>query len=362
MGVDMVLVSPDGAFARFPPAALPGKRPGTYLNDEAAVVVVPVPQLLGELRAGAQSRPSGEDKMLVVGNVDYGEPAVKAQGAEWPALPATITETRDVSDIFRRYHPNGTINMLTGSNATAAEVRALLGGNRFVHLATHAYVERGRSRRAANTRAGCNADPVSDWQLSRVGPHPGLLVGLAFAGANRERLPERPESFLTALELAELDLAGTDLVVLSACESGTGPDIGEGELGLQRAFQVASASTVVASLWRVDDESTERLMTDFYRELWGNGVSAEEALRRAQKSLRNSPGGADPVVWAAWVASGEPSIGRGPGSRLARVQPVVLWLGPILIGIAAALGIFAWRVALARRRRLANPTWRVRVR
>ena len=101
-----------------------------------------------------------------------------------------------------------------------------------------------------------------------VGFHPGLLSGLALAGANRPPEPGQDDGILTALEVAELDLAGVELVVLSACETGLGQSAGgEGLLGLQRAFQVAGPTPwsppsgmhdkgPVAALWDVNDLKT----------------------------------------------------------------------------------------------------------
>jgi CHAT domain-containing protein len=84
-----------------------------------------------------------------------------------------------------------------------------------------------------------------------------------------------------------LDLSGVDMVVLSACQTGLGQRRkGEGVLGLQRAFQVAGARSVLASLWSVDDKATRELMTRFYKDLWGKkAVSRAEALRQAQLYL-----------------------------------------------------------------------------
>ncbi|HEV3122393.1 MAG TPA: CHAT domain-containing protein, partial [Isosphaeraceae bacterium] len=155
-----------------------------------------------------------------------------------------------------------------------------------------------------------------------VGFHPGLLSGLVCAGANQPAQPGHDDGILTALEVAELDLTGTELVVLSACETGLGEAVagGEGLLGLQRAFQVAGARNVVASLWKVSDSATRMLMERFYANLWVKGLSPAAALREAQLSLlrrgrerglepeegRNVPHVSDrlpPRHWAAFVVS-----------------------------------------------------------
>src|SRR5262249_12352118 len=149
------------------------------------------------------------------------------------------------------------------------------------------------------------------------GPHedPRLRSGLALAGANRRQ--ERAaagasDGLLTALEAENLDLWGTELVVLSACETGLGQVRGgEGVLGLRRALQLAGARTVVASLWKVPDAETERLMTGFLRR-WLAGQGGAEALRSAQldmiRALRASPDArrrlAPPVYWAGFVCHG----------------------------------------------------------
>jgi CHAT domain-containing protein len=121
----------------------------------------------------------------------------------------------------------------------------------------------------------------------RIGYHPGLLSGLVLAGANiRPTELGRDDGILTALEVAELDLSGVELAVLSACETGLGRVAGgEGLLGLQRAFQVAGARAVVASLWKVGDEATQILMAEFYKNLWERKLPKAEALRQAQLTL-----------------------------------------------------------------------------
>jgi CHAT domain-containing protein len=121
--------------------------------------------------------------------------------------------------------------------------------------------------------------------------------------------------------VAELDLSGVELAVLSACETGLGEVAGgEGLLGLQRAFQVAGARSVLASLWQVGDEPTRALMARFYERLWRGGRPPAAALREAQLellregrrrglvSLEDGPGAGrtdrlPPYYWAAFVIS-----------------------------------------------------------
>jgi CHAT domain-containing protein len=155
-----------------------------------------------------------------------------------------------------------------------------------------------------------------------AGYHPGLLSGIVLAGANRRPTPlGQDDGILTALEVAELDLSGVELAVLSACETGLGEVAGgEGLLGLQRAFQVAGAQAVVASLWKIGDEPTRALMARFYENLWRKNQPPAAALREAQLSMlrgglwrgvggikRETDGpGSDrlpPLYWAAFLLS-----------------------------------------------------------
>ena len=115
------------------------------------------------------------------------------------------------------------------------------------------------------------------------------------------------DGILTAQEISQFDLRGIDFVVLSACETGMGDIVkGEGVFGLQRGFKKAGVKTILMSLWRVSDVSTEMLMTEFYKNLC-NGKSKRESLRLAQKMVReykDEEGNLlfqDPHYWAGFV-------------------------------------------------------------
>ena len=109
---------------------------------------------------------------------------------------------------------------------------------------------------------------------------------------------------LTAEDVSGLDLLATELVVLSACETGLGEvRTGEGVFGLRRAFVLAGAKTLVMSLWKVPDAQTRELMEDFYRRiLQGEGRVA--ALRAAQLAMKGKY--PDPYYWGAFICQGEP--------------------------------------------------------
>ena len=127
------------------------------------------------------------------------------------------------------------------------------------------------------------AQYIEDKALTRS----GLLLSGANIALQGKPLPEGIEDgILTAKELAELDLRGVDLVVLSACQTGLGEIAGDGVFGLQRGFKKAGANTLLMSLWKVDDNATRLLMTQFYKNLFA-GKSKFESLRDAQKYVRD---------------------------------------------------------------------------
>ena len=176
---------------------------------------------------------------------------------------------------------------------------------RILHLATHGfYISKKEMEDYKDfyflSLDNVNTDEIEDKELVRS--------GLLFAGANHTLegdgvIPDGyDDGILTALEVASLDLIGLDLVVLSACQTGQG-DLGDdGVLGLQRGFKKAGANSILMSLWKVDDEATQILMTQFYKNLV-SGQSKRQSLQSAQRYLREYNNGRfnEPKYWAAFI-------------------------------------------------------------
>ena len=132
-----------------------------------------------------------------------------------------------------------------------------------------------------------------------------IRSGLILAGANPSWQGVEPpagkeDGILTAYEISQMNLSSTELVVLSACETGLGDVEGnEGVYGLQRAFKIAGAKYLMMSLWQVPDEETSEFMTTFYRE-WLGGKTIRQAFRQTQQAMReNYP--REPFLWAGFV-------------------------------------------------------------
>jgi CHAT domain-containing protein len=195
---------------------------------------------------------------------------------DWAALPGTATEAQAISETV----PDAII--LTGPDATADALRSV-DSPRFLHVATHGFAV-----------ADDPDDPRDD--------NPMLRAGLVFAGANQGA---SAESMVLASEVASLDLDGTRLVVLSACESGLGDaENGEGVYGLRRALQLAGSRSQVMSLWPVDDAATMEFMTGFYERL-ESGQGMSEALRETKLEMMRSEEYGEVRYWAPFVLAGD---------------------------------------------------------
>jgi CHAT domain-containing protein len=168
-------------------------------------------------------------------------------------------------------------------------------------LATHGFfledIEQKPEDRERVQRLGGGGQKAAENPLLRSGL---ILAGgnFAWSGAPIDGVED---GILTADEIARLNLTGTALVVLSACQTGLGDvNNSEGVFGLQRAFKLAGVETLIMSLWEVNDRATAQLMSAFYDQ-WLSGKSKQEAFKAAQRQVRANARYADPYFWAAFV-------------------------------------------------------------
>lgn len=291
-----LVVVPDAALHVLPFAGLPVPEPGKdwdtpggihkHLLEHHEVVYVPSATTLALQRQRLESRrPAAKWAAVLADPVfDAGDPRVEQpSGTGRPKagglLPGfeRLPYSRQEADSIAGLAPAGQVWTALGF---AASRETVLSGElalyRFVHLATHGVAD--------------DRNP----ELS------GLVLSLV-DGAGRPR-----EGFLGLSDIYELDL-GADLVVLSGCQTALGKEVrGEGLMGLTRGFLYAGVPRVVASLWRVQDRTTDELMSRFYKSLWKDGLRPAAALREAQRSLRSSnPRYRNPYSWAGFVLQGD---------------------------------------------------------
>jgi CHAT domain-containing protein len=225
-------------------------------------------------------------------------------------LPNTGSEAREIARIWG--DPAHT-TVLTGAAADERSFKADASGRRVLHLATHGFFLGGPCETAtASTRGIGGTSPMAYRPPVKRMVSPIQLSGLALAGANERASvgPDDEDGILTAEEIASLDLSGTDWAVLSACDTGRGRiQVGEGVLGLRRAFQAAGARTVIMSLWAVDDEATRAWMEALYRGRVTEKLDTADAVRQANLHVlharRAQARSTDPFYWAAFVATGD---------------------------------------------------------
>jgi CHAT domain-containing protein/Tfp pilus assembly protein PilF len=222
----------------------------------------------------------------------------------WEPLPGTAKEGRKVAELLAA-------QLLTGCDATTLAVQKA-NRPRVLHIATHGFFLPDQTEQL-QTQPWLSPDR-SHLMASFIGEDPMLRSGLVLAGANhRAADPDEDDGLLTALEAVHLDLQGTELVTLSACDSGSG-DIrtGEGVYGLQRAFIVAGAGSLLLSLWPVPDDATCAFMLHFYTHL-KEGFGRYEALIAVQREFRKHENivWRHPYYWGAWQLIGDGSPTEG---------------------------------------------------
>jgi CHAT domain-containing protein len=217
-------------------------------------------------------------------------------------LPGTYDEGMAIFNLFKS-EKKFRAEYLHGSEASEETLKSRKEPPAILHLATHGYF--------------CPQIGLSD--NAEQNGNPLIYSGLVLAGSNRfitlpddynsQDLPSE-DGILTALEVSGLNLGSTDLVVLSACQTGLGEVVsGEGVFGLRRAFQHAGSRSIIMSMWSIPDKQAQMLMRGFYSN-WLSGGSKSGALRNASLELlsrrRAESGTAHPLFWGGFVLVGDP--------------------------------------------------------
>jgi CHAT domain-containing protein len=282
-GAAHVILSPDADLNLLPFAALIDDR-GEYLGRRVLLTYVNSARELAP--APAQARPG---PALIVSNPAFGAAAARA----FEPLAGADAEARALASMIEG------AQWLRGARATEGALKRA-ARPAILHVATHGFFLReGDAALAAGTRGLKTVGAGSAIDIP-----PLLRSGLALAGANQGGR-DGEDGILTAGEAAHLDLRGTELVFLSACETGLGVvNAGESVYGLRRAFAIAGARSQAITLWQVSDDATRQFVVAFYRALLG-GASRGEALRRAQTEAIADPARAHPFYWAAFIVSGD---------------------------------------------------------
>ena len=291
-----LLISPDGALNLIPFAALVDAK-GTFLVERYTLTYL----TSGRDLLRMQVKVPYQQPAMVIANPDYavGQGPILAGRQIKPlvALPSTAKEGQEIQGLLEK------AQLVIQTKATEAVVKKTKRP-KILHIATHGYFLEDVPK-ALSTSEPRNLDFQDEDNLPppRV-ENPLLRSWLFFAGANRGGDAEN-DGIMTALEAAQLDLWGTKLVVLSACETGVGEaKNGDGIYGLRRALVLAGSESQVMSLWNVSDRATRELMVEYYTRL-KNGEGRSEALRKVQLKMLKDPQRQHPYYWAAFIQSGE---------------------------------------------------------
>jgi CHAT domain-containing protein len=304
-----LLVSPDGALNLAPFAALVDEHE-RYLVERYSITYLTSGRDLVRLQDRAPSR----QEALIIADPDFGPrtaqiadrmrtssgvAAMLAQ-ADFTPLPGAAEEATALHELL----PQATA--LTREQATETAVKQATAP-RILHIATHGFFLAAAPESEATTRGQrLLLQQKSDGSTGAISPieDPLLRSGLALAGVNARQSGD-DDGILTAYEAAALDLWGTRLIVLSACDTGVGEvKNSSGVYGLRRALALAGAETLVMSLWPVSDRGTRDLMIEYYKALQ-TGQGRSEAMRQAQLGMLKDEKRRHPYFWASFIVSGE---------------------------------------------------------
>ncbi|HTR49539.1 MAG TPA: CHAT domain-containing tetratricopeptide repeat protein [Kofleriaceae bacterium] len=315
-----ILIAPDGTLNVVPFSALVDEK-GDFLIKKYTFTYLTSGRDLLRIAVRTKARGGGVifanptfDNGGKPGSAGSGDAGAQSRGQRsadlaslaWPPLPGTGKEADAVAKTMHG------LKEFLGSDATESAVKAV-HGPKILHLATHGFFLPDEPPPPPPANDNAIAAPAAMMPGAGAAPmptesseNPLLRSGLALAGANKLSSGEE-DGILTALEASGLDLEGTKLVVLSACETGVGKVTnGDGVYGLRRALVVAGAESLVMSLWQVDDEATKQMMVGYYERL-AKGEKRSSALRDIQLQLGKSEKFKHPYYWASFLPAGDNS-------------------------------------------------------
>ena len=308
-----LLLSPDGALNLIPFGALVDEQKRFLIESYSFTYLTSGRDLL-RLQAHTPSQQGPvvvANPMFDLGNSAIANNQVADQRTEsrrsidftrrsFDPLPGAAAEAKALGAIL----PEAKI--LTGVQATEAAIKQVRGPL-ILHVATHGFFLEDR-KLATPDRSGPGLEEGAaglKQTQDALTENPLLRAGLILAGIKQNQSGPGEDGVLTALEAAGLDLWGTKLVVLSACDTGLGEvKNGDGVYGLRRALAIAGSESQVMSLWQVADKATRELMVGYYTGLQ-RGEGRSEALRNVQLHMLRSGDRRHPYYWAGFIQSGE---------------------------------------------------------
>lgn len=303
-----VYLSLDGVYNQLSINALKDAKSKKYVIDDFDLWFIASTRDLIEENAYTQSRKDNFAAWTVAmfgfPKYDYAPPSIKKKPKErrfalaYGDLEGTKEEVEQIEKIVSQ--KSARCLKLMNEQATEDTVKRLQVNPHILHIATHGFFIQSIDEDEENS--GTNVLPEKILKENALS-----LTGLLLAGAKYDfgYVDNREDGIFTAYEAMNLNLNNTELVVLSACETGLGEvKNGEGVYGMQRAFQSAGAKTVLMSLWKVYDQATKLLMTTFY-ENWFKSGNCRNAFQKAQLALKNSKDFNSPQFWGAFVMVGQ---------------------------------------------------------
>ena len=236
----------------------------------------------------ARKNESFSKPAILFGDIDYGSKSILE-------LPGTKKEVETIHALLTK---SGIASqMYTGLDASESMVKNA-EPHSIYHFATHGFFLSDVSSLPKERVFGIQPEIAQEQPMLRA----GILfagAGQTYDGINHKEYSVTDNGVLTAYEALNLPLENTELVVLSACETGLGDvKAGEGVYGLQRAFLVAGTKRLIMSLWKVDDEATQALMSEFYKILTSSN-DVRSAFKQSQKKLKSTH--PEPYYWGAFV-------------------------------------------------------------